>query len=47
MNADTVKNHLWVFVNARIDNPAFHSQTKEMLTTKPARLGLNLSLSDG
>ncbi|XP_039684960.1 DNA topoisomerase 2 [Medicago truncatula] len=40
VNFDTVKNHLWVFVNARIDNPAFHSQTKEMLTTKPARLGL-------
>ncbi|XP_024630812.2 DNA topoisomerase 2 [Medicago truncatula] len=40
VNADTVKNQLWVFVNALIDNPAFNSQTKEMLTTKPARLGL-------
>ncbi|RHN79034.1 putative DNA topoisomerase (ATP-hydrolyzing) [Medicago truncatula] len=47
VNADTVKNRLWVFVNARIDNPTFHSQTKEMLTTKPARLGLNSRLTHG
>jgi DNA topoisomerase II len=34
-----VKNHLWVFVNALIENPAFDSQTKEMLTTRPASFG--------
>jgi DNA gyrase/topoisomerase IV subunit B len=28
-----VKNHLWVFINAAIENPAFDSQTKETLTT--------------
>jgi DNA topoisomerase II len=51
VNADTVKNQLWVFVNALIDNPAFNSQTKEMLTTKPARFGLKFfpgsMLNDG
>jgi len=34
-----VKNHLWVFVNALIENPAFDSQTKETLTTRPASFG--------
>ncbi|GJN21945.1 hypothetical protein PR202_gb09469 [Eleusine coracana subsp. coracana] len=33
MKAHNVKSHLWVFVNALIDNPAFDSQTKETLTT--------------
>lgn len=27
-----VKNHLWVFVNALIENPTFDSQTKETMT---------------
>ena len=29
-----VKAHLWLFVNALIENPAFDSQTKETLVTK-------------
>ena len=33
-----VKNHLWVFVNALIENPAFDSQTKETLNTRAAQL---------
>ncbi|KAJ9671211.1 hypothetical protein PVL29_027276 [Vitis rotundifolia] len=32
IKAHTVKNHLWVLVNALIDSPAFDSQTKETLT---------------
>jgi DNA topoisomerase-2 len=39
VTAHTVKNHLWVFVNALIDNPAFDSQTKETLTTRQASFG--------
>lgn len=39
VKAHNVKNHLWVFVNALIDNPAFDSQTKETLTTRPASFG--------
>ncbi|KAL5058163.1 hypothetical protein RYX36_029767 [Vicia faba] len=39
VKAHTVKNHLWVFVNALIDNPAFGSQTKETLITRQASFG--------
>ena len=34
-----IKNHLAVFVNALVVNPAFDSQTKENLTTKASALG--------
>jgi hypothetical protein len=34
-----VKNHLWVFINAAVENPAFDSQTKETLTTRPGAFG--------
>jgi DNA topoisomerase-2 len=34
-----IKNHLAVYVNALIVNPAFDSQTKENLTTKPVSFG--------
>ena len=41
-----VKNYLWVFVNALIDNPAFDSQTKETLTTRLSSFGTTCELSD-
>lgn len=41
-----VKNYLWVFVNALIDNPAFDSQTKETLTTRSNSFGTTCELSD-
>lgn len=41
----TVKNHLWVFVNALIDNPAFDSQTKETLTIRAASFGSSWDFS--
>ena len=44
MKLHTVKNHLWVFVNALIDNPAFDSQTKETLTTRPGSFGSKCDL---
>ncbi|GKA62528.1 DNA topoisomerase 2, partial [Tanacetum coccineum] len=31
---NVIESYLWVFVNAHIDNPAFDSQTKEMLTVE-------------
>lgn len=37
--ANSVKNYLWVFVNALIDNPAFDSQTKETLTLRQSSFG--------
>ncbi|PHJ19305.1 dna topoisomerase 2, partial [Cystoisospora suis] len=40
------RQHLWVFVSCLIVNPAFDSQTKETLTTKPAKFGSKCLLSD-
>ena len=34
-----VRNYLWIFVNAQIENPSFDSQTKETLTLKAAKFG--------
>lgn len=41
-----IKNHLCVYVNALIVNPAFDSQTKETLTTKAAQFGSTCVVSD-
>ncbi|CAJ1376690.1 unnamed protein product [Effrenium voratum] len=41
-----VRNHLWVFINCLVENPAFDSQTKETLTTKQAKFGSSCELSD-
>ncbi|XP_047341634.1 DNA topoisomerase 2 [Impatiens glandulifera] len=45
LKAHSVKNHLWVFVNALIDNPAFDSQTKETLTLRQSSFGSKCELS--
>ncbi|CAH9108152.1 unnamed protein product [Cuscuta epithymum] len=42
--ANSVKNYLWVFVNALIDNPAFDSQTKETLTLRQSSFGSDCEL---
>jgi len=34
-----IKNHLWIFVNSLIENPAFDSQTKVNLTSKRQSFG--------
>lgn len=39
IKAHQVKGNLWLFVNCQIENPAFDSQTKETLTTKPGSFG--------
>ena len=41
-----IKNHIFLFVNALIVNPAFTSQTKEQLTTKSSNFGSKPQLSD-
>ncbi|KAJ4785264.1 DNA topoisomerase 2 [Rhynchospora pubera] len=46
LKAHNVKSHLWVFVNALIDNPAFDSQTKETLTTRQSSFGSKCELSE-
>ncbi|MCO5587675.1 hypothetical protein L7F22_041626 [Adiantum nelumboides] len=45
VKAFQIKNHMWVFVNALIDNPAFDSQTKETLTTRQSSFGSKCELS--
>ena len=40
------KQFLWVFVDSLIENPAFDSQTKETLTTKPAEFGSTCELPE-
>lgn len=41
-----IKNHIFLFVNCQIVNPAFTSQTKEQLTTKHSQFGSKPVLSD-
>ncbi|KAI6196057.1 DNA topoisomerase 2 [Aphelenchoides besseyi] len=41
-----IKNHLWVFVNALIENPTFDSQTKETMTLAPKDFGSKFTLPD-
>ncbi|KAL2266989.1 hypothetical protein VTJ83DRAFT_4266 [Remersonia thermophila] len=40
------RNHIFIFINCLIDNPAFTSQTKEQLTTKVSAFGSKCILSD-
>jgi DNA topoisomerase-2 len=41
-----IKAHLWIFVNALIENPSFDSQTKETLTLKQSQFGSKCILSE-
>ncbi|KAF5954856.1 hypothetical protein HYC85_007712 [Camellia sinensis] len=45
LKAHALKIHLWVFVNALIDNPAFDFQTKETLTIRQSSFGSKCELS--
>ncbi|KAK3324678.1 DNA topoisomerase [Cercophora scortea] len=46
LKAAHFRNHIFIFVNCLIDNPAFTSQTKEQLTTKPSAFGTKCVLSE-
>ena len=41
-----IRNHIFLFINCLIVNPAFTSQTKEQLTTKHTQFGSKCVLSD-
>lgn len=41
-----IKQHLWIFVNCLIENPAFDSQTKENMTLRPSAFGSKCNLSE-
>ncbi|KAK6189373.1 hypothetical protein LQW54_013325 [Pestalotiopsis sp. IQ-011] len=46
LKANHVKNHIFIFVNCLVQNPAFTSQTKEQLTTKASQFGSKCELTD-
>ncbi|KAJ2525125.1 DNA topoisomerase 2 [Coemansia sp. RSA 2049] len=41
-----VKNNMWLFVNAKIVNPTFDSQTKETLTLRSTAFGSKCEITD-
>jgi DNA topoisomerase-2 len=41
-----IRHHMWIFVNALIENPTFDSQTKETLTLPPAKFGTKPVISE-
>ncbi|KJZ79767.1 DNA topoisomerase 2 [Hirsutella minnesotensis 3608] len=41
-----LRNHIFIFVNCLVNNPAFTSQTKEQLTTKASQFGSKCVLGD-
>jgi DNA topoisomerase-2 len=46
VKSNQIKNHISVFVNCLVENPAFDSQTKEFLATRPKDFGSECKLSD-
>lgn len=47
LKANHVRNHIFIFVNCLVDNPAFTSQTKEQMTSKQSAFGSKCQLTDG
>lgn len=46
LKPNQIRNHIFIFVNALVVNPAFTSQTKEQLTTKSSQFGSKFTISD-
>ncbi|RWA14700.1 hypothetical protein EKO27_g468 [Xylaria grammica] len=46
LKANHIRNHIFIFVNCLINNPAFNSQTKELMTTKLSAFGSKCVLSE-
>jgi DNA topoisomerase-2 len=46
LKSNQIRNHIFLFVNCLIVNPAFTSQTKEQLTTKKSAFGSKCTLTD-
>lgn len=46
VKASQIRNHMWIFVNALIENPTFDSQTKEQLTLPANKFGTRPNLSE-
>ncbi|XXG94377.1 DNA topoisomerase 2 [Hypoxylon texense] len=46
LKANHIRNHIFIFINCLINNPAFTSQTKEQMTTKVSQFGSKCPLTD-
>ncbi|KAI9823498.1 MAG: DNA topoisomerase 2 [Sarea resinae] len=46
LKPNQIRNHIFLFVNCLIVNPAFTGQTKEQLTTKASQFGSKCTVSD-
>ncbi|KAI2618813.1 type II DNA topoisomerase [Hypoxylon sp. NC1633] len=46
LKANHIRNHIFIFINCLVNNPAFNSQTKEQMTTKPSQFGSKCPLTD-
>ncbi|KAF8338185.1 DNA topoisomerase [Cantharellus anzutake] len=46
VKAQQIKNHMWIFVKALVENPTFDSQTKESLTLTANKFGSKPSVTD-
>lgn len=46
LKANHIRNHIFIFINCLIQNPAFTSQTKEQMTTKVSQFGSKCALTD-
>ncbi|KAG7450762.1 type II DNA topoisomerase [Guyanagaster necrorhizus] len=46
VKSQQIKNHMWIFINALIENPTFDSQTKETLTLPASKFGTKPVLSE-
>ncbi|KAI1143059.1 type II DNA topoisomerase [Hypoxylon sp. FL0543] len=47
LKANHIRNHIFIFINCLINNPAFTSQTKEQMTTKVSQFGSKCALTEG
>ncbi|KAI0457803.1 DNA topoisomerase [Xylaria acuta] len=46
LKAHHIRNHIFIFISCYIDNPAFNSQTKELMTTRPSAFGTKCILTE-
>lgn len=46
LKSNHIRNHIFIFINCLVNNPAFNSQTKEQMTTKASQFGSKCVLSD-
>ena len=46
LKQNQLKNHIFIFVNCLVTNPAFTSQTKEQMTTRPSQFGSKCTLGE-